>query len=104
MSSTSVFGSTQPNHLCAMALETSEIRSNGAGGGLFSADTGVGLTATSNSSHAAYARNGAGSGLQPLFGYGTGVWGDSDNGNGVVGTSYTGFGVYGALAPITGVS
>ncbi|HLV81687.1 MAG TPA: hypothetical protein VKT32_15480 [Chthonomonadaceae bacterium] len=48
-----------------------------------------------------YGLNGNGSGFSSPFGFGGGVWGDSQFGNGIVGTSQTGFGVVG-LAP-TGV-
>jgi hypothetical protein len=65
---------------------------------------GQAISGQSAQGHGVYGRNGAGSGLQPLFGYGTGVWGDTDNGNGLAGTSATGFGVYGALSSASGIN
>lgn len=83
---------------------------NGANGAnpLFSIQNtssgGVAIAGESSLWHGVYGRNGAGSGLAPLFGYGTGAWGDTDNGNGAVGTSGTGFGMYGATGAVTGIN
>ena len=68
------------------------------------ASSGQAIAGWGGLSHGVYGRNGAGSSLSPLFGYGTGVWGDTDNGNGIVGTSGTAFGVYGATNASSNIS
>ena len=43
---------------------------------------GQAILGQSSHGHGVYGLNGVGNGIQPLFAYDTGVWGDSDNGNG----------------------
>ena len=71
----------------------------------------IGLSSTnsavegiSTSANGVYGRNGNGSGITPLFGFGSGAWGDTDNGLGVTGTSGSGYGVYGAAGSASGLS